>query len=223
MVGANDAAPLQGPALGPTLPTTSDEMMPLPEADDDASAPQSPYTANRALVRELTLPSMPNLEIPPSPPRSPPPTTNAKFAHFLKLKKKGVHFNERLATSSALKNPSLMQKLMDFAEIGEENEYNTSLPTDLWDPKSFPAWAYKEELAASQQNMQKQREAEKKTRTTMEFVPSASTESRSNSTPSGAKVAPQSAAERIMAGLDRGTTSGPQIQAGMKRKTRFDG
>ena len=31
--------------------------------------------------------------------------TNARFKHFLELKKQRIHFNEKLARSSALKNP----------------------------------------------------------------------------------------------------------------------
>lgn len=207
------------------MPTDVEMVLSLPEQDEQLSTPQSPYTANRTAIRELTLPSIPNLDIPPSPPQSPPPSTNAKFAHFLKLKKQGVHFNEKLAKSSALKNPSLMQKLMDFAEIGEDNEYATSLAHDLWNPKGFPSWTYKEELATSQQNVLKQQEAEKKGRTAVDFVSATTSNEPSRNgilgPVSGSKVAPLSAAERVMAGLERGRST-PPVHAGMKRKTRFE-
>ena len=215
-----------GPTLGP--PDSEAAYMPSPAADVEPSTPQSPYLANRARLRQLTLPSIPNLEIPDSPPGSPPASTNSKFAHFLELKKQGVHFNEKLAKSSALKSPSMMQKLMDFADIDEAGQYATTLPKELWDPNGFPEWAYKEELAKSQQKILKKRGDEKTRgqRESVDFVPAtASGDSSRSGTPgasAGGRVGPKSAAERVMAGLDRGKSTSPAVQAGMKRKTRFE-
>jgi hypothetical protein len=154
-------------------------------------------------------------------------STNLKFKHFLELKKQGVHFNEKLAKSSALKNPSLMQKLMDFSDIDEAGQYATTLPKVLWNPDAFPEYAYKEELAKSQQRILKKKEDEKARgqRESVDFVPAnASGESLSRSaTPggTGGRTGQKSAAERILAGLDRGRSSSPQVQ-GTKRKTRFE-
>jgi hypothetical protein len=214
-----------GPSLGPSAPTFTSIPNSLPEDFDD-TAPQSPYSANRSLLRELTLPSMPNLDIAPSPPRSPPPSTNTKFAHFLELKKKGVHFNEKLAKSSALKNPSLMQKLMDFADIDEEGQYSSTLSGELWNPKAFPEWAYKEELTKSQQQILKKKEGEKVQgqREAVDFIPASvpGDSSRSGTPGTSGKLGAKSTAERVMAGLERGRSNSPQVQAGLKRKTRFE-
>ena len=215
-------APLVGPALGP--PTT-DLARAEPLEDDEDLPLQSPYSANRALLRDLTLPTVPNYDIPPSPPGSPVASTNAKFKHFLDLKKQGIHFNEKLAKSSALKNPSLMQKLMDFSDIDEAGQYTTTLPRDLWNPEAFPEYAYKEELAKSQQKILKRKEEEKLRvpRESVDFVPATVTEpsSRSGTPGAGGRGGQKSAAERIMAGLDRGRSNSPQV-TGVKRKTRFD-
>ncbi|KAI9850453.1 MAG: Proteasome subunit beta type-7 [Thelocarpon superellum] len=116
---------------------------------------------------------LPNLDIPPSPPGSPPASTTAKFTNFLELKKKGIHFNDKLAQSSALKNPSLLAKLMGFAGVDDKAQYASSLPTSVWDPDAFPAWAYKDALAKSQKDLQKQLEEEKAQRQALEFVPAA--------------------------------------------------
>jgi len=153
-------------------------------------------------------------------------STNSRFKHFLELKKQAVHFNEKLAKSSALKNPSLMQKLMDFSDIDEAGQYSTTLPRDLWNPDCFPESTYKEELAKSQQKIIKMKEDEKVKgqRESVDFVPaSAAGEalSRSGTPGVGGRSGQKSAAERIMAGLDRGRSSSPQVQ-GTKRKTRFD-
>ncbi|KAI9809867.1 MAG: hypothetical protein M1825_000300 [Sarcosagium campestre] len=197
-----------GPMVGPAGPSAS----PHPSTNGSTSRPQSPYSAGRALLRDLTLPQVPNLDIPPSPPGSPPADTNAKFANFIQLKRQGVHFNEKLARSSALKNPSLLQKLMSFAGIDERGQYATTLPEELWDPNGFPPWAYKEELAQSQQDVTKRKEEEKARiqRESIEFVPSvASGDSSRSGTPglgSTARGLGRSAAERVMAGLDQGKT-----------------
>lgn len=219
-------APLVGPQLGPAVGTM------FSEAEDDMheghyAEPQSPYTSNRALLRDLTLPTFPNYDIPRSPPGSPIASTNAKFKHFLELKKQGTHFNEKLGKSAALKNPSLMQKLMDFADIDETDQYETTLTKDLWDPAGFPEHAYKEKLDKSAKSVEKEL-SEKKARSqrdTVDFVPatisSDASRTGTSTTSSNNGKGQQSAAERIMAGLDRGRSSSPHTQ-GVKRKPRFE-
>jgi hypothetical protein len=188
------------------------------------SRPSSPYSLSRSLIRDLTLPPYPDLNIPPSPPGSPPPITTAKFVHFLELKKQGIHFNEKLAKSSALKNPSLLQKLMGFAGIEGQAQYATTLPKEIWDPEDFPTWGYKEELAKSQQEITKRLEEvrARELRETIDFVPAtASRESSRGGTPglsSGGKSLGRSAAERVMAGLDRERTRSPLVYDGGKRR-----
>jgi hypothetical protein len=107
-------------------------------------------STSRTLIHDLTLPPIPNLDIPPSPPGSPNPSSNAKFAHFLSLKKQDVHFNDKLAGSASLKNPSLMRKLMEHAGIDDQAQYSSSLPPDLWNISKLPNWGYKEELLRAQ-------------------------------------------------------------------------
>ncbi|KAK1833861.1 HCNGP-like protein-domain-containing protein [Podospora conica] len=151
--------PILGPALGPPPPPpTMDIDRPAPPADDDLSflsqpptqPPRSPYTATRALLRDLTLPALPNMDIPPSPPSSPRPAgldaLNAKFDTFLRLKRAGPepqHFNARLAASESLRNPALADKLLGFAGA---DEYGTTLGKGVWDPRVFPGWAFKAAL-----------------------------------------------------------------------------
>jgi hypothetical protein len=215
-----------GPSLGPSEPAEPYRQSPLTEEEDPV--PLSPYSANRARLRQLTLPPLPNLEIPDSPSGSPSASINAKFAHFLELKNQGVHFNEKLAKSSALKNPSMMQKLLDFSDIDDAAQYSSTLSKELWDPEVFPEWAYKEELATSQQRLLKKKEEEKARgrRESVDFVPAtASGDSSRSGTPGTSGVGrfgPKSTAERVMAGLDRGRSTSPAVQAGMKRKTRFE-
>lgn len=206
--------------VGPAGPPPST----VPE-DNTFSEPSSPYTSQRATIRNLTLPTKPNLDIPPSPPGSPAPGADQKFAHFLQLKQQGVHFNAKLATSSALKNPSLLPKLMEFAGVQNQQQYATTLPADLWDPEGFPDLAYKEELAKSQKEISKRKEEEKAkaAREGIEFVSATDSGQPSRGvTPGiglGSKAIRGSAAERVMAGLDRDRKpSSPKMGAAGPKK-----
>ena len=206
-----------GPHPGPSrAPETS-----------DVSAPTSPYATQRAAMRSLTLPTIPNLEIPPSPPGSPPHGADQKLEHFLGLKKKGIHFNAKLASSSALKNPSLLPKLMDFAGIKSEKQYATIIPNQLCTPSEFPKWAFKDELANTQQEVTKKKEEEGANiqRESIEFLSTASTEQSSRiGTPGigAGKGAKGSAAERVMAGLQRGVAGneGARLDASSRSPKR---
>ncbi|KAM0564153.1 hypothetical protein ACHAPJ_000362 [Fusarium lateritium] len=170
--------------LGPSLPPMEEAVV---DEQDPTQRPSSPYSANRALLRDLTLPSAPNMDIPPSPPGSPPPGANKKLEQFLELKKKGIHFNAKLEQSSALKNPSLMDKLMKFVEVDERNQYSTTLPTDLWNPAALPEWAFKDQLRKTHDKMAKEKEAERAagTRTAVDFVPSTNTVGQDTAAKSG--------------------------------------
>ncbi len=183
-----------------------------PSAD---SAPSSPYTSHRTTIRNLTLPTKPNLDIPPSPPGS-PTDAEQKFAHFLELKRQGVHFNAKLASSSALKNPSLLPKLMISAGVDESKQYASTLPSELWNPLGFPKWAYKEELGKSQQDVMSQKEEDRgqRQRENIDFVSAGiPTQSNRGGTPGvSTKGIRGSAAERVMAGLDREKKSSPQLR-----------
>lgn len=193
-------APVPSPpdaiAIGPTLPPAEEESAEAyPEEMDqdvltsqpDQPTPSSPYSAARSLIHTLTLPTVPNMDIPPSPPSSPSQSTaqaalTVKFDKFLELKrKKGTHFNARIADSHALKNPPLMDKLLGFVGVGASFEegtlegteqYATTLPTELWDPAAFPEWAYRGPLRKSQERTQKERGRERGE--AVQFVPATS-------------------------------------------------
>ncbi len=205
--------PTNGNLIGPSPGAIS-------ENEDSASTPHSPYTTTRTLIHNLTLPPNPNFNIPPSPPGSPPPGMDQKLSHFLSLKNQGVHFNAKLAQSSALKNPSLLQKLMHFAGVEERNQYATTLPKDIWDPSGFPDWAFKEELARSQQDILKRREdaKAKEQRESIDFV---SSSSKGGASDSGARGLRGSVAERVMAGLDRERTRSPMVDGSSLRTEGF--
>lgn len=189
--------------MGPLGPSSTNVSEDEPELTS-----QSPYSANRSLLHDLTLPTYPNLDIPPSPAGSPPPGMDQKFEHFLELKKQGVHFNEKLGRSTALKNPSLHEKLMTFAGLGQGDQYVTTLSKDLWEPEGYPPCAYKEQLVETQQAISNRREEERSRlqRDCIEFIPG----TRTGHSISGETTSPElrskgprvSVAERVMAGLN---------------------
>ncbi|KAJ0166976.1 Meiotically up-regulated protein [Colletotrichum tanaceti] len=163
--------------LGPSLPPMDPQSLQGSSQDGDLSQPPaSPYTASRALLRDLTLPPVPNFDIPASPPGSPPPALEAKLSQFLDLKKKGVHFNAKLTQSAALRNPSLTDKLMAFVDLDGRAGYATTLPPDLWDPVSeevLPEWATRAALRQSQERVRAERAGLRKGGGPVEFVPAA--------------------------------------------------
>ncbi|OAX84267.1 hypothetical protein ACJ72_01356 [Emergomyces africanus] len=218
-------SPLIGPFELPKSPSPTNNNNIGPQLPSRKS---SPFSSNRALLRDMTLPPVPNLDIPPSPPGSPNPAANQKFAHFLSLKRQGIHFNEKLASSSSLRNPSLLSKLMEHADIDAQAQYATSLPKEIWDPiATLSPWGYKEELLKSQQEIRRKIEEKKASgpREAIDFVSggglgaAGSGDPSRTGTPSGAKMRP-SAAERVMAGLSRERTSSPMSTTDRDRGKR---
>jgi len=118
----------------------------------------------------------------------------------------------------------LLQNLLAFADIDTElGQYASTLPAEVaaLPEGGFPKEVYAEELAKSQQQILKRREAEKAKgqRDARQFV-SATAPSSMTGTPKGGvgKGSNGSAAERVMAGLDRGKSASLQVQAGGRRR-----
>lgn len=115
---------------------------------DIASAGPKPQTAmaaessdnaglagERLEIMSLTMPTEMAFELPPSPSSSPPPNNNKKLQQFLRLKEDGVHFNDRLASSAALKNPSLLTAFIESSSCHIESpsqnlQYSTTLQAE---------------------------------------------------------------------------------------------
>jgi len=138
------------------------------------------------------MPPVPNFDIPDAPP---PPAHNSEeaatlaavakqFERFLELKKQGVHFNERLQNSTSLRNPSLLPKLMAFAEIAEEDCYESTLSAELAVPARWPEDCYVESLVRQNERRERKRLAE---REKLEFVPAQANEGSGKSTPNEGK------------------------------------
>lgn len=167
----SDSGPAPGPPAGPSATVSA---LPLP--DDSQHPPLSPYTFERQRLQQLTMPTVPNFDIPDSP--SPPErngeeaaalaATTKKFERFLELKKQGVHFNERLQNSTSLQNPALLFKLLDFAGVSQEEIYPSSLPDELAVPAKWPEECYAESLVKQNERKEKKRLQE---RDRLDFVP----------------------------------------------------
>lgn len=151
----------QGPVVGPQRPSDSNGIADETEDQElDLSALSS--MSDHEVVRFLTQPTHPVSALPDSPPGSPDTFSNAKFERFLELKKKGVHFNQDLASKTSFKNPNLLSTLMERAGITGESQYRNSLPSSVFDLANFPAYAFKAELLRSQQTIDDAIKATKK-------------------------------------------------------------
>jgi hypothetical protein len=156
-------------AQGPTLPEASY----MEEPTDNL---ESQNITN--VIHSLTMPPVPNFDIPPSPPGSPPAGPTAKFAQFLAMKKPsinhpaGVHFNARLPDSISLKNPAFLDRMMNKAGISVEGSHALAEPDVLALPTSWPEWAQADELNKMQKRVAKRKE--RPTGERVQFVPAAS-------------------------------------------------
>lgn len=153
------------------------------------------------------MPPIPNFAIPESPPGSPSLRATKKFDKFLKLKKQGVHFNQKLESSSALANPTLFQKLMDYVGIDEQSQYASALPEDVAVPTKFPEWMYADQLNKTQEELTRKKEQEMRGQP-RHFVSGGTLQPESSSglrTPGGSSRGQGyvSTAERVMQGLER--------------------
>jgi hypothetical protein len=70
----------------------------------------------------------------------------------------------------AMRNPSLSDKLLDFAGLGGSDAYVTSLSREVYDPKAFPAWAFRAGLRELEEKQRKKREVERAGTGRVEFV-----------------------------------------------------
>jgi len=124
--------------------------------------------------------------------------------------------------SSSLRNPNLLQKLTEFVGFGEKDQYATNLPSDLWDPTKFPNEAFVEALAYNQVIAIEAREKAQleSGRDKVEFVgsvqaPQVQAQSRESIV--------ESAAERVMKGLDRERGGAPPARGGRRDRDRDEG
>ncbi|PHH76510.1 hypothetical protein CDD82_3960 [Ophiocordyceps australis] len=171
---AEPPVPHNATLIGPSLPPPQADYAPLQDDNPDhLEEPQSPYSAERALIHDLTLPAYPDLDIPPSPPGSPPVGITKKFEQFLALKQKGVHLNAKLEESTVLRNPGVMDKLLDFVELEGAQQYETTLSLDLWNPSGFPESARVNKLKKLHEGSKKSKARQRPpgNRTSISFVP----------------------------------------------------
>ncbi|GAM83425.1 hypothetical protein ANO11243_014130 [Dothideomycetidae sp. 11243] len=160
-------------ALGPSLPMDDrEDQIPgldMPEVDPFLS----PFSQTRQRVRMLTMPPVPNFDIPPSPPPLDPSAAavmNKKVRHFLDLKQRGVHFNQRLLNSNALKNPGMSGRLMEYAGIEGVVQYDHAMADGLG--VDVRHWAgLKIEDIVSKMEEERRREANGRKGRPREFVP----------------------------------------------------
>ncbi|KAF2212842.1 hypothetical protein CERZMDRAFT_97342 [Cercospora zeae-maydis SCOH1-5] len=179
--------PVSGPSARPAPAVSALQDLQDPSFDV--------YAFERQRLRELTMPTVPNFDIPDSPP---PPARNSeeaaalaattkKLERFLELKRQGVHFNDRLQSTDSLRNPSMLPRLMDFAGLEREDGHASSLSEEVAVPVKWPEECYIESLLKQNGRREKKRLRE---RDQVDFVPAKSGGSSASGTP-GSSTGPR--------------------------------
>jgi len=199
------------------------------ESDDggnDLETPMSPYSQNRALLRTYTIPPLPaDFSIPDSPPGSPDPASVKTFSHFLKLKDQNIHFNSKLANNTNLRNPNLLDTLLNFVDLDKDVvQYASTRSKDRWSTdlnklgQGIPRRKGETFVQALSRLQKETTEKQQRDRTTVDFVGS---NNESVARQESSSTHTKSAAERIMAGLDRDSRkSTPEPRTDSSRTAR---
>jgi hypothetical protein len=67
----------------------------------------------------------------------------AKMEKWTELRRNGTSFNGALMNNKGFRNPSIMNKLIEFLEL---DEYGSNYPKEEYDPRGFPPESFLEEL-----------------------------------------------------------------------------
>ncbi|KAH6575463.1 hypothetical protein BASA50_005494 [Batrachochytrium salamandrivorans] len=73
----------------------------------------------------------------------------SKIVKFLELRSRGVYLNDRLVSTHAFRNPSIMRKLIEFLEL---DEIGSNFSIQAYNPHGFPPEAFYKDLAKAQEN-----------------------------------------------------------------------
>lgn len=75
------------------------------------------------------------------------PSSQAKMEKWTELRANGTIFNRALMNNKGFRNPSIMNKLIEFLDL---DQYGTNYAPEDYDPRSFPPESYLEELLKAQ-------------------------------------------------------------------------
>lgn len=136
----------------------------LPEesrfTEDVPLRPESPLSFHRCLLGRGTV------LLPPEPPGKCSAALQEKIARLYERKlRDGKDMNASIQMRKDFRNPSIYEKLISYCSI---DEMGTNYPPELYDPHSWSADSYYEELSKRQKEEMDKREKEKRTK--VEFM-----------------------------------------------------
>ncbi|KAL7008132.1 hypothetical protein EMMF5_002314 [Cystobasidiomycetes sp. EMM_F5] len=114
---------------------------------------------------------------PPSPDIGPDPTLDAKLRHFHSLRAQGIRFNATLQANKSFRNPSILQKLVDFVAVDEKK---SAFPAQVWESSAgmgADAWADAIAETQKQKSEERQKAQERGKRSNIEFESSSQSSS----------------------------------------------
>lgn len=125
---------------------------------------QSPASFHRSLVGLKPH----EIKLPPVPPGRCSNSLQEKISELYEKKtKEGKDMNATIQKKKNFRNPSIYEKLINYCAI---DELGTNYPLEIYDPHSWGAESYYDELAKRQKEEMDKREKEKKERTKVEFI-----------------------------------------------------
>lgn len=136
-----------------------EESRPLEEA---RYRPESPLSYHRCLLER----GVGGVFLPPEPPTRCSQALQDKIARLYERKlRDGKDMNASIQMRKDFRNPSIYEKLISYCSI---DEMGTNYPPEIYDPHSWNAESYYEELSKRQKEEMDKREKEKKTK--VEFM-----------------------------------------------------
>ncbi|KAI9033266.1 HCNGP-like protein-domain-containing protein [Hyaloraphidium curvatum] len=142
-------------------PSAPSEPSPRRDADEDAdesriapadgTGPPNPVTRRNEI---LAPKNKDRLVLPPEPEGAVDPQLQAKMEKWTQLKREGTSFNKALMNNKAFRNPSIMNKLIEFLDL---DQFGSNFPPDSFDPRGFGPESFLEELTKAQNQRSEQR------------------------------------------------------------------
>eukprot|EP01132_Coremiostelium_polycephalum_P010955 gene10955-13419_t len=135
--------------------------------------------------KSSSLSSINSSFLPPEPEGEVDSIIKEKILRYHKMKQEGISINENLRSSSAFKNPFILEKLISFCEIKENG---SNFAKEIFDPYGYSPDCFYEELSKKQRESDEMRAYEKMYRNKIDFTSPSSTTTTTTTTTTASSI-----------------------------------